>query len=300
MVDVKKSRIECEEFVAAEASRHAFTASNMWAAQSSSFIRNWGDGGFFTLALLSYLQLLYFASYTTTNMAVAAATAKRQPRCRLQQRLITTTQRDKFIQWNQRGGPERAARSKGNPRRNGRTGDWTQDLHNNQYEESGNTWSPHRLQMLREHWSNSEHGDFLSRQPPAQALAGTVVQFFSLLRHSKMGEKSLHTPSTTHVCQSEVRPVVALLEENLFIRASELRDRVMVAVKDANGRISWVTLVPAYHSILVQTSITAVKANGSKHSSASVVQHKVQHCRSSLTLYKAWVVIELVEWSIAN
>ena len=94
-----------------------------------------------------------------------------------------------------------------------------------------------------------------------------------------MGEKSLHTPSTTHVCQSEVRPVVALLEENLFIRASELRDRVMVAAKDANGRISWVTLVPAYHSILVQTSITAAKANGSKHSSASVVQHKVQQCR---------------------
>jgi len=29
MVDVKKSRIECEEFVAAEASREAFAASNM-------------------------------------------------------------------------------------------------------------------------------------------------------------------------------------------------------------------------------------------------------------------------------
>jgi MFS-type transporter involved in bile tolerance (Atg22 family) len=29
MVDVKKSRIECEEFVAAEASRHAFAASDM-------------------------------------------------------------------------------------------------------------------------------------------------------------------------------------------------------------------------------------------------------------------------------
>ena len=31
-----------------------------------------------------------------------------------------------------------------------------------------------------------------------------------------------------------------------------------------------------------------------------VAQHKAQQCRSSLTLYKAWVVIELVERSVAN
>jgi hypothetical protein len=60
------------------------------------------------------------------------------------------------------------------------------------------------------------------------------------------------------------------LEGSLFVRASELQDRVMVVAKDTSGRISWAMLDSAYHSLLIQTAITAAKADGLKHSIASI------------------------------
>ena len=48
-----------------------------------------------------------------------------------------------------------------------------------------------------------------------------------------------------------------MLEDNMFVKVSDLQSRVMIAAKDANRRISWVTLDPVYHSILVQMAITA-------------------------------------------
>ena len=58
----------------------------------------------------------------------------------------------------------------------------------------------------------------------------------------------------------------------MFIKVSDLQARVMITAKDANEseRISWVTLDPVYHSKLVRTAIAAAKANGLKHSIASI------------------------------
>ena len=61
-----------------------------------------------------------------------------------------------------------------------------------------------------------------------------------------------------------------MLEDSMFVKVSDLQSRVMIAAKDANGRISWVTLDPVYHSVLVRTAIAAAKANGLKHSIASI------------------------------
>lgn len=86
-------------------------------------------------------------------------------------------------------------------------------------------------------------------------------------------------PSKTHAAKqkclvatvpTEVKSALTALEKNLFVRASELLARVTVAAKDANGQISWVTLEPTYHSVLVKTAIEAVKASGSSHCAASV------------------------------
>ena len=56
----------------------------------------------------------------------------------------------------------------------------------------------------------------------------------------------------------------------MYVNASDLLARVMIAAKDANGRISWVTLDPVYHSTLVRTAIAAAKANGPNCLIASV------------------------------
>lgn len=61
----------------------------------------------------------------------------------------------------------------------------------------------------------------------------------------------VHTPSTTQKCPIEVQSTITMLEESMFIRRSELLAKVIVAAKDANGRISWFNLDPAYHSVLV-------------------------------------------------
>jgi hypothetical protein len=79
-----------------------------------------------------------------------------------------------------------------------------------------------------------------------------------------------HPTTTAHTVQSEVQSAVTLLEKSLFVKASELLDKVTVAAKDTSGRIRWVTLSSTYHSILVRTAIAAVKANGPKHSVASI------------------------------
>ena len=85
-----------------------------------------------------------------------------------------------------------------------------------------------------------------------------------------MVKTTLHTPSTTEKCQIEIQSTVAMLEESMFIRPSDLLARVMVAAKDTNSRISWVTFDPAYHSVLVRMAIATTKANGLKHSTASI------------------------------
>ena len=85
-----------------------------------------------------------------------------------------------------------------------------------------------------------------------------------------MVKTTLHTPSTTEKCQIEIRSTVAMLEESMFVRPSDLLARVMVVAKDANGRISWVTFDPAYHAVLVQAAIATTKANGLKHLTASI------------------------------
>ena len=56
----------------------------------------------------------------------------------------------------------------------------------------------------------------------------------------------------------------------MFIKASKLINRVMIAAKDTNGRVRWVTLDPMYHSTLVRTAITATKANRPSRSIASI------------------------------
>ena len=56
----------------------------------------------------------------------------------------------------------------------------------------------------------------------------------------------------------------------MFIKASELINRVTIAAKDANSRVRWVTLDPMYHSTLVRTAIAATKANGPSQSIASI------------------------------
>ncbi len=54
---------------------------------------------------------------------------------------------------------------------------------------------------------------------------------------------------------TEIQSAAAYLEKSLFIGAGELVTRVTVAAKDANGKIYWVNLDPAYHSVLVKTAI---------------------------------------------
>ncbi len=69
---------------------------------------------------------------------------------------------------------------------------------------------------------------------------------------------------------TEIQSAAAYLEKSLFIGAGELVTRVTVAAKDANGKIYWVNLDPAYHSVLVKTTIDVIKTNGPKHSVASI------------------------------
>ncbi|KAI9462802.1 hypothetical protein BJY52DRAFT_1210586 [Lactarius psammicola] len=69
---------------------------------------------------------------------------------------------------------------------------------------------------------------------------------------------------------TEVQSAVAYLEKSLFVRASELLARVTVAAKDASGKVNWVTLDSAYHSVLVKTAVAVVKTNGPNHSVASI------------------------------
>jgi len=69
---------------------------------------------------------------------------------------------------------------------------------------------------------------------------------------------------------TKIQLAAAYLEKSLFIRAGELITRVTVAAKDANGKIYWVNLDPAYHSMLVKTAIDVIKTNGPKHSMASI------------------------------
>ena len=85
-----------------------------------------------------------------------------------------------------------------------------------------------------------------------------------------MVDKPSHLHPTTHLVQNEAQLAAAILETNLFIRASDLIDKVTIAAKDSSGTIKWITLDPMYHSILVRTAITTVKANGPKHSIASI------------------------------
>ena len=87
-----------------------------------------------------------------------------------------------------------------------------------------------------------------------------------------VGKPSHHLPTTKCSASDpeELQSAAALLESNLFVRASELLDRVTIAAKDTNGRIKWITLDPSYHSVLVRTAIATVKANSPKHSVASI------------------------------
>ena len=58
--------------------------------------------------------------------------------------------------------------------------------------------------------------------------------------------------------------------------------------------------VSARESRLRSWERTSVQVPSQIAYNIAVAQHKAQQCRYSLTLYKAWVVIELVERSIAN
>ncbi|KAH6914960.1 hypothetical protein BKA70DRAFT_560664 [Coprinopsis sp. MPI-PUGE-AT-0042] len=82
------------------------------------------------------------------------------------------------------------------------------------------------------------------------------------------------TTATSHrlvaTVPTEAESALTALEKSLFVRASELLARVTVAAKDENGRICWVTLEPAYHSVLVKTAVAAVKASGPSHCVASI------------------------------
>ena len=55
---------------------------------------------------------------------------------------------------------------------------------------------------------------------------------------------------TTHILEQSrsvatapavVQTIVTLLEKSLFVKASELVEKVTVAAKDANGRVRWLT-----------------------------------------------------------
>ncbi|KAH9068428.1 hypothetical protein EDB83DRAFT_2376463, partial [Lactarius deliciosus] len=61
--------------------------------------------------------------------------------------------------------------------------------------------------------------------------------------------------SDTNKSETFLESAVAYLEKSLFIRASELLARVMVAAKDASGKVNWVTLDSVYHSVLVKTAV---------------------------------------------
>ena len=69
---------------------------------------------------------------------------------------------------------------------------------------------------------------------------------------------------------TEVQSAVTLLEKSIYVKTSDLINRVTVAAKDMNGKVKWVTLDPMYHAILVKTAVATVKANGPKHSVASI------------------------------
>ena len=75
-----------------------------------------------------------------------------------------------------------------------------------------------------------------------------------------MAEKPSHYHP--HAPNDKIQSALSILEENMFIKAYKLLNRVTVAAKDANRRVRWVTLDPTYHSILVRTTIAATKANG--------------------------------------
>ena len=85
-----------------------------------------------------------------------------------------------------------------------------------------------------------------------------------------MLDKPTHLHFTTHLVRNEAQSAAAILEANLFIQARDLISKITIAAKDANGMIKWITLEPTYHSILVRTAITTVKANGPSHTVSSV------------------------------
>lgn len=86
-----------------------------------------------------------------------------------------------------------------------------------------------------------------------------------------MGEQpTIYSHITMHSTPNEVQSAHHILEKNLFVRTSELQAKVTIAAKEASGRIKWVTLDPTYHSVLVRTAITMVKANGTLHSVVSI------------------------------
>ena len=77
-------------------------------------------------------------------------------------------------------------------------------------------------------------------------------------------------PTMMRDSQSEVQSVLATLEGGLYIRVADLQSKVSIATKNAEGRICWVTLDPAYHSKLVRSAIAATKATSSNFSVSSV------------------------------
>ncbi|KAF8267316.1 hypothetical protein EI94DRAFT_1701075 [Lactarius quietus] len=83
----------------------------------------------------------------------------------------------------------------------------------------------------------------------------------------------IHSSISTFKTQgapSEVQSALSALEKNLFVRAKDLLDQVAITTKDTKGTVNWIMLNSKYHSVLVRTAIATAKANGSKHSIASI------------------------------
>ncbi|KAF8265401.1 hypothetical protein EI94DRAFT_1804468 [Lactarius quietus] len=81
---------------------------------------------------------------------------------------------------------------------------------------------------------------------------------------------SIFSSSKTQGAPSEVQSALDILEKSLFVRAKDLFDEVSIATKDTKGTINWIMLNSKYHSVLVRSTIAAVKANGPRHSIASI------------------------------
>jgi hypothetical protein len=68
--------------------------------------------------------------------------------------------------------------------------------------------------------------------------------------------------------QTKEQSAVTLLERCLFVRTSELLNKVTVSAKDASVKVKWVTLDqldPSYHSVLVRTAMAVIKLSSSNH-----------------------------------